>query len=190
MSPADGTVVYVRPVPPSTPVISIKKNNPVTLKDIVKSDIAEEKILVGVFMSPFDVHYNRCPVSGRVDFVRHYPALTRNYHMGSMHWRSVLKRVPLYRNSRHIVHNERTVTKIMGNYKGLPVSCYVVQIAGGSVRGIESRVKPGDRVKAGEIFGMIRVGSQVDVVISKIQGMRMCVKPGDRVKAGETLLIV
>lgn len=150
LSPADGTVVYVRSVPPSVPVISIKKDRPVTLKDIVKADIAEEKILVGVFMSPFDVHYNRCPVSGMVDFVQHYPALTHNYHMGSMHWRAILKRVPLYRNSRHIVHNERTVTKILGEYKDLTVSCYVVQIAGGSVRGIESRVKPGDRVKAGE----------------------------------------
>jgi len=189
LSPADGTVVYVRSVPPAVPVISIKQNKSVLLKDIMKEDVVEEKLLIGIFMSPFDVHYNRSPLSGEVAFVRHYPPETRNHHMGSMHWRSILKKIPIYQNSIHIVANERTVTKISGSYKGRPVSCYIVQIAGGSVRGIQSFVAAGDTVSRGAVFGMIKIGSQVDLVISKTPGMTPRVRPGERVKAGETILI-
>jgi phosphatidylserine decarboxylase len=65
----------------------------------------------------------------------------------------------------------------------------VVQIAGGSVRGIESWVETGHRVEQGQVFGMIRVGSQVDVVVTWKDSMSVKVKPGDRVVAGESILI-
>jgi len=43
---------------------------------------------------------------------------------------------PLSRNSRHIMRNERTVTKIEGKYRGKELACYVVKIAARSVSGI------------------------------------------------------
>lgn len=46
----------------------------------------------------------------------------------------------------------------------------------------------GEAVEKGAIFGMIGVGSQVDVVLPWREGMNMRVRPGDRVHAGETLL--
>jgi phosphatidylserine decarboxylase len=189
LCPADGRVVYVKQVAPQQPVISQKKGNSFSVNDIVREDLQEARILIGVFMSPFDVHHNRAPVSGRVAFVRHHGARHRNHHMGSMHWRSLLGRFPIYEKSPHIVENERTVTKITGQYNTLPLSCYVIQIAGGSVRGIESRISPGETVKRGDVFGMIRIGSQVDVVITWYKDMTVKVKPGDRVKAGSTIFI-
>ncbi len=140
-------------------------------------------------MSPFDVHFNRAPLSGQIQFIRHYPAVKKNVHMGSMHLRTVLKLAPLSKNSLHIVQNERTITKIDGEFKGDALSCYVIQIAGGSVRGIDSYFREGEKVERGAIFGMIRIGSQVDLIVPLKEGMKMRVHPGQRVRAGETVLI-
>jgi phosphatidylserine decarboxylase len=109
--------------------------------------------------------------------------------MGSMHWRAVMNRFPIYGNSPHILDNERTVTKIKGSFQGEPISCYVVQIAGGSVRGIESHVSPGEPVAKGQIFGMIRMGSQVDIVTTWNDSMTVKVRPGQKVRAAETVLV-
>ncbi len=189
VSPADGTVVYVERRSAHEPVISVKQDRPVRISDIVKEDLREEKLLIGIFMSPFDVHYNRAPVSGKVDFIRHHPAEGRNRHMTGMHWRTLAKRLPIYEGSLHVLVNERTVTRLTGLFKGEPVSCYVVQIAGGSVCGIDSYFAPGDQLKKGEIFGMIRIGSQVDLVISCKDSMKVNVRPGEKVRAGESVLI-
>lgn len=189
LSPADGTVVYVRHMEPSESVISIKRGVQATLHDITREDMTKPKILIGIFMSPFNVHYNRAPISGRVRFVRHYPPSVENVCMLWMHLRTIFRRTPLYRNSTHIIGNERTVTKIEGEYRGNEVGCYVVQIAAKSVHGIDVYTGEGGDVTAGEIFGMIRIGSQVDLVVTPLEGMQIRVSPGDRVRAGQTVLI-
>jgi len=106
-----------------------------------------------------------------------------------MHLRTLFRRQPLYKNSTHIVRNERTVTKIDGEYRGEKIGCYVVQIAAKSVSGIDVYVDEGQTVRAGEIFGMIRIGSQVDLVVTPLEGMNIRVAPGQRVRAGSTVLI-
>jgi phosphatidylserine decarboxylase len=189
LSPADGTVVYVKEVSPNEEVLTIKQGVKATLNDIVREDISRPKILVGIFMSPFNVHFNRAPVSGPVQFIHHYPAERENAYMTNMHLRTVLRWLPLYRNSLHIIGNERTVTKIDGKYREEPLSCYVVQIAARSVAGIDSYVEQGERVRAGQIFGMIRIGSQVDLLVTLREGMKVKVCPGTKVRAGETVLI-
>jgi len=189
VSAADGTVVYVKQLDPRADVITIKEGLAAKLEDIVREDLEARKLLIGVFMSPFDVHYNRAPLSGTIEFVRHHSGRGSNLHMGLMHLRTLLGREPYYRGSEHIVQNERTVTKINGALGGAKLYCYVVQIAAKTVAGIDSYVQPGARVERGAIFGMIRVGSQVDVVLTWREGMKVCVKPGDRVRAGETVLV-
>lgn len=189
VSPADGTVVYVKQVQPQEKVIAIKKGVVVSVNDITRADLETPKILIGVFMSPFNVHYNRMPLTGQIEFIKHYPGEGANRHMGPMHWRTLLKHQPLYADSLHIFTNERTVTKFRSNFGQERVNGYIVQIAGQSVHGIDSYVKPGQALAKGEIFGMIRIGSQVDLVLTWLPGMRLRVKPGDKVYAGETILI-
>jgi len=189
VSPADGTVVYVKRVPPNEPIISVKTKKHIRVSDIVRKDLHEKKLVIGIFMSPFDVHYNRAPFSGQVEFVRHYPARLKNHYMTSMHWCSLIKHFPIYENSPHIVDNERTITRISGRFKTEPISCYVVQIAGGSVRGIDSYIQESEQVEKGKIFGMIRIGSQVDVIITCSDCMHVKVQPGDKVRAGETIIV-
>lgn len=184
LSPADGTVVYVKHMMPQESVINIKHGMKATLNDITREDISRPKILIGIFMSPFNVHYNRMPVSGKISFIHHYPALTQNLCMFSMHLRTLLGRAPFYRNSEHIVVNERTVTKIEGEYRGSELSCYVVQIAAKSVDGIDVFMNEGAQASAGEIFGMIRIGSQVDLVVTPLEGMNIKVSPAKRSRPG------
>jgi phosphatidylserine decarboxylase len=189
VSAADGTVVYVKEVQSHEPVIVIKKGLEATIKDIAKEDDESPKLLIGVFMSPFDVHYNRAPLSGTIEKIAYHEPVGANRHMGSMHLRTVLRLFPFYRNSVHIVTNERKVTRIRGSFNGKELSCYVAQIAGKTVHGIESFKAEGDRVDKGEIFGLIRIGSQVDLVVPRLPDMHIRVRPGDTVRAGESILI-
>lgn len=189
VSPADGTVVYVKTIDPHDRVIVIKQGVSASVKDIVREDLASTKLLIGIFMSPFDVHFNRSPLPGRIESVNHYPPKKANFHMHPMHLRTVLSLKPYYRGSRHILENERTVTRISGQFKSSDLSCYVVQIAGGQVSGIDSYIPVGGEVDKGQIFGMIRIGSQVDLIVPKWENMRITVTPGDKVFAGESVLV-
>ena len=64
-----------------------------------------------------------------------------------------------------------------------------MQIAAKTVAGIDSYVRPGMAVERSKVFGMIRVGSQVDIVLPLVPGMEVVVRPGDRVRAGESVLV-
>ena len=189
LSPADGVVVYVRRVEPGEDVAVIKQGVAATVKDIVKEDVGSTRLVIGIFMSPFDVHYNRAPIAGRIDFIRRHPSQGGNLHMGPMHWRTLFDIAPHYANSVHIVQNERAVTHFVGDYRGKPLSCYVVQIRARTVNGIDSHFRAGDQVLRGQTFGMIRIGSQVDLVVGWRPDFKMLVQPGERVRAGETRLV-
>jgi phosphatidylserine decarboxylase len=189
LSPADGKVVYVRRVHPQKPVLSTKGNKSILLSDLLREDLDGEKLLIGVFMSPFNVHINRTPLGGNVEYVKHHPPIHRNHNMTSMHWRTLAGVLPFYENSPHLITNERTVTLIKGSFHGRPVSCYINQIAGGSIRGIESFVKQGSAVGKGDVLGRIKIGSQVDTVITWNSAMNVRVRPGMRVRAGETIFV-
>jgi phosphatidylserine decarboxylase len=191
LSPADGTVVYVRKVEPGEEVVSIKQGVRATVKDILREDVDRTKLVIGIFMSPFDVHYNRAPLDATVSFIRRHPALGdgANLHMGPMHWRTVFNVAPHYAGSVHIVQNERTVTHFVGKYRKKEFGYYVVQIGARTVNGIDSYYQPGQRVARGKTFGMIRVGSQVDLIVPWRKELEPQVKPGDKVTAGETILV-
>jgi phosphatidylserine decarboxylase len=189
LCPADGTVVYVKRAAASEPIISCKQGKSFSINDIAREDLGQAKILIGVFMSPFDVHHNRCPISGTMEYTQEYPAEGKNLHMGSMHWRCLWRKLPIYAHSPHILQNNRRVTRFRGRLKGQEICCYVVQIGGGSVHGIDVYPQIGQAVEQGAIFGMIRVGSQVDLIAPDLPGLKILVSPGDRVVAGETRLI-
>jgi phosphatidylserine decarboxylase len=182
-------VVYVRRVAPDEDVVVIKQGVRATVRDILREDLGGTKLVVGIFMSPFDVHYNRAPLPVTVGFVRRHAAHGENAHMGAMHWRTLLGLEPYYLGSVHITQNERTVTHFLGEYRGEPLSCYVVQIGARTVNGIDSYFREGQRVERGQTFGMIRIGSQVDLIVPWRNGLEVRVEPGAKVRAGETILI-
>ncbi len=189
LSPADGTVVYVKRVDPGADVVVIKQGVKATVKDLMGEDFAQPKLVVGIFMSPFDIHYNRAPLAATVGFIHRYPAHGGNASMTEMHLRSLLGIEPRYSGSMHIVQNERAVTQFVGEYGGAPLPVYVVQIGSFTVRGIDTYFPAGAHVERGQTFGMIRIGSQVDLIAPWREGFEVRVRPGDKVVAGETILV-
>ncbi len=123
---------------------------------------------ISIFMNVFDVHVNRSPVGGTV--------LDSHYIKGAFVNASLDKANK---------DNERQSLVIDTGHAAAPlVGC--VQIAGLVARRIICDVTVGDRLTAGQIFGLIRFGSRVDVWVPA--GIEPLVLPGQRSIAGETVL--
>jgi phosphatidylserine decarboxylase len=122
-------------------------------------------VRVSIFLSPLDVHVNRSPVAGLVERVE--------YAAG--------RYLAAYRDEASEL-NERCTIALAGDAARVGVK----QIAGVLARRIVCRVRAGDKLAAGERFGLIRFGSRTDLVVPRSSEMR--VKIGDRVRGGETIM--
>ncbi|MBA3687648.1 MAG: phosphatidylserine decarboxylase family protein [Chloroflexi bacterium] len=168
VSPADGEIVYVRESVGGALPVSSKRGTPYTLQELTKTPLeAQEAIVVGIAMNFLDVHVNRAPVAGRVALLRHVPGL-----FGSL------------RDPQMVFENERTTTIITSG--GIDVA--VVQIASRLVRQISAFVREGDDVALGQRIGVIRLGSQVDLVLPVVNGLKVLAKPGEHVTAGASIV--
>lgn len=132
---------------------------------VTRIDEDENGKLVSVFMSPFDVHINRSPISGVVTRAEYLPG----------------RKAPATSNSASMT-NERNALTIEGS--GLSVRC--TQIAGIMARRIVCWSKEGDELKRGEKFGLIKFSSRTDVWMPS--SVELNVRIGDHVKAGETII--
>jgi len=187
VAPCDGKVVYLRKVKKGE-VVSEKKGEKIKLEEITKSDFGREESgwLIGIYMSPLDVHYNYAPIEGRVEKVVYYPAKT-NLPMVDL-WEylnlTYLRRaVNLFSNRFHL-ENERNTIYIS---KGEEIKVAAVEIADKFVSKISCFVKEGDRLRLGQKISFIDRGSQVDLVIFK-EEINWRVKFGDQVYGGKTVL--
>ena len=127
----------------------------------------ERQTRISIFLSVFDVHVNRSPVSGVIDDVRYQKGKFGNA-MGA---------ASAEENEQNIV----TVRADAG-----PV--VFKQIAGLLARRIVFTKKVGDVVERGERVGLIKFGSRTDVIFPATAEMK--VRLGDRVKGGSTVLAV
>ena len=186
VSPADGRIVYVAHVEGGAVPIAIKNRREIPLDEIVKGeDRPPAGTLIGIFMSPFDVHYQRSPIAGVVGEVTYHPAAF-NHVMGSMFLRNLVGAQPFHEKSPHIYANERNVIRIDGN----DLTAFVVQIADQQVNTIDCSVGVGDSVVAGDKIGMIRRGSQVDLFIPGLSPEDFPeLRPGIKVRAGSTTIL-
>lgn len=125
------------------------------------------RLRLSIFLNVFDVHVNRSPIEGTVKLV--------NYKTG------------LYLNAMRAdsnVLNEQNVVVIENEN----CSIQVKQIAGLLARRIVCWVKPGDTLKRGERFGLIKFGSRVDILMPP--DVNLLVRRDQRVKGGSTVLAV
>jgi phosphatidylserine decarboxylase len=123
--------------------------------------------ILRIFLSVFEPHLQRSPVSGKVRAIRYKTGKFLDA-----------------RNPQAPFENEQNRIEIVSDSG--KTSLVVTQIAGLIARRIVCWVKEGQRVQAGERIGLIRFGSQVDVVMPKEAKLR--VKAGDFVTAGDTVL--
>lgn len=145
--------------------------SPADGKVLIIKDICENRFLnedatqISIFMSPFNVHVNRIPIDGRVDYL--------NYVEGDY--------LVAYHDKAD-ERNERAEIGITSEHGKV----LFTQVAGLVARRIIYDIKIGDTVKIGNRFGMIKFGSRVDVFVSKKWALQ--IKEGDSVTAGETIL--
>ena len=154
VAPADGLITMIVKVPPPREL-----SGPDMLND-------GEYTRISIFMSVFDVHINRTPISGRVRKIVYVPGKFLNADL-----------------DKASEDNERQHF-IVEAPDGLKIG--FTQIAGLVARRILSFVREGDSVQAGERIGLIRFGSRVDVFLPA--GTGPSVLPGQRTIAGETVL--
>jgi phosphatidylserine decarboxylase len=121
---------------------------------------------VSIFMSVFDVHINRAPISGRVKRIAYVPGKFINADL-----------------DKASEDNERQHFLVEGS-DGTRIG--FTQIAGLVARRILAFVKEGDAVEAGQRIGLIRFGSRVDVYLPA--GTAPKVLLGQRSIAGETVI--
>ena len=137
---------------------------------VVRED--DDRVRVGVFMSPFDVHVNRSPVAGTVQSIRH----TSGTHRPAFSKDSE-------RNERVHVHVRTDEPAADG------AVTTVVLIAGAFARRITPYLEEHDRVDRGDRIGHIAFGSRADVLFPPAVRMEdLRVAEGDTVRAGETVL--
>src|SRR6186997_2899911 len=120
---------------------------------------------ISIFMSVFNCHVNRSPVTGRIDRIAYRPGAFIN--------------AELDKASEYNERNSLVISTTNGRIG-------VVQIAGLVARRIVSFVREGQSIGAGERFGLIRFGSRLDVYLP--EGTRALVSEGQTAVAGETIL--
>jgi phosphatidylserine decarboxylase len=125
----------------------------------------EKRLRVSIFLSVFDVHVNRSPVTGVVRDIRY------------QHGKFLDARSPDCADL-----NEQNIVTVEGDGQIVVFK----QIAGLLARRIVFRPKVGDRLVRGQRVGLIKFGSRTDVLFDA--GARVNVKVGDRVKGGASIV--
>ncbi len=147
LSPADGTVVQIKDVPDGEVWPGLTRQ-------------------ISIFMSVFDVHVNRAPITGRIVHYRYNPG----------------KKIAAFAE-KSSTENEQNLV-VIEDGRGATVA--FKQIAGLLARRIVFDKKEGDEVVRGERIGMIKFGSRVDIFFQP--GANLKVKMREKVKVGLTVI--
>ena len=147
VSPADGKVIFVGEVPE-------------------ERYFQSRTVKVSIFMSVFNVHVNRAPVSGKV--------VDLFYNKGEF-FNAALDKASLQNEQAGMLLETENARRLL-----------VVQIAGLIARRIVTYPVAGDLLERGERYGLIRFGSRVDVYFPP--GTEVLATVGDHTVAGETIL--
>ena len=146
VSPADGTILEI-------------------VEEEEKHYLHNRSKRISIFLSPLNVHVNRCPVSGFVEFYR--------YNKGD------------YIIANHPKSSELNEQSHIG-VKTEFGKVFFKQIVGVVARRLVCEIKEQDTIKVGERFGMMKFGSRMDIAVDT--NTELYVKIGDKVVAGETII--
>ena len=144
LSPADGKVVEI---------------------EEVDHEYTGRTVKIGIFMNGLDVHVNRFPTAGKVEYVKYVPGKK---------WFAIAPKASEI-NERFYVGAQSENGRFL-----------LVQIAGILARRIVCRVNKGDRLDRGQRYGMIKLGSKVDIYLPP--AVKPAVELNSRVVAGETVI--
>jgi len=166
LSPADGNVLYIKQIEANEPPIAVKNGILNSLPELTKTTLLKTPCwLIGINMTPWDVHKNCAPIDGKIMLNKH----TKGEFLSLKKFES-------------LTQNERNTYII----KNDSIQIGIIQIASKGVRRIDSYVQPDSMVKKGDWLGMIRFGSQVDVIIP--YNCKIHIKTGQQIYAAKTII--
>lgn len=151
VSPADGKVVHIEELPHD-------------------EFVGGPAVVIGIFLSVFNVHINRVPVASRIIGIRY----RKGKFLNALRPESARE-------------NEQLAIRLEENHA--PYRRMIVrQITGAIARRIVCWAKPGDELAAGEQFGMIKLGSRTELVFPREAGLEIVAQLGQTVQAGSSIL--
>jgi len=127
-----------------------------------------ETVRISIFLTLFDVHVNRAPISGKSSFLGYFPG----------------KRLFTFREKSSELNQHNSIV-----IEGRTTRCLVKQLVGPVCRRVVYWLDHGEvvDVKMGDRIGMMKFGSRLDMYFPK-DDITVLVKKGDRVTAGETVV--
>jgi len=127
-----------------------------------------ECVRISIFLSIFDVHVNRAPISGYSKFVGNFPG----------------KKLAAFREKSSELNQHNKIL-----IEGIQTRCLIAQIAGIFARRVVYWLDQEIPVPviAGDRIGMMKFGSRLDIYLPD-SDVKVLVQPGDRVRAGETII--
>ena len=168
LSPADGQIRYVKKIEKGEIPFSEKKGRTIFLKDFVQADVLPQGgYVIGIAMNYLNVHVNRAPISGRISLLK--------YIKGT--FLSLKKKEAVVQNERNLIIIENEHFKLG-----------IVQIASRLVRKIVPYIREDQEVRKGARIGVIRFGSQVDLILPDLPSIHININPGVKVKAGLSII--
>lgn len=141
----------------------------VVVTEVVYEDeyLKKEMLQISIFMSITNIHMNWLPVGGEVEYYKYHPG-----------------RFLIAWHPKSSTENERTTTVVKMN-NGEHV--LFRQVAGLIARRIVSYIKIGDKVGQNDVFGFIKFGSRIDVLVPK--DSELLVEIGDPVVGSQTPIV-
>lgn len=130
---------------------------------------SQKRWRVSIFLNVFDVHIQRIPFPGTISTIIYHPGKFFNASL-----------------DKASEHNERQTIVIQGKYKDQEIKMACTQIAGLIARRILCQIQEGQEVSIGELYGLIRFGSRVDIYLPV--GLQPLVLAGQRMIGGETII--
>jgi len=127
--------------------------------------------VIRIFLSVLNVHINRAPCDGEVVSVTPRPGKYLNAQ-----------------TEESALVNESNLIVVRTNVAGAAENIGIRQVSGMLARTIVCPLAPGDRVKRGERFGMIKFGSTTELILPRPKNLVVHVKKGDKVRAGLNVL--
>lgn len=148
-------------------IISPADGKVVLIKEVDEPEYLHGKAtMISIFMSPLNVHVNRNPVTGTVEYLKYVPG---KFLVAS--------------DEKAVSENERQLIGVNSNGRKLLFN----QVTGYVARRIVCTLKTGQKVKVGERFGMIKFGSRVDIYLP-VGSADLKVKEGDITEAGSSVI--
>jgi len=168
VAPADGIIKYVKPIEKGNIPFSSKGKENVRLSEPLLDILPDgQGYLIGIGMTFLDVHVTRAAIDGKLTYLKHVPG----------RFLSLKTEDAPYQNERLIEIIENDKCKVA-----------LIQIASRLVRRIVAYVQEGDELALGQRIGMIKFGSQVDIVLPKLKDLEIKLTVGQQVYAGISII--